>query len=79
MGYCLTLQITLLVPWLAKSEQGIVYPDGLTFENPDEQAGWVRNWVEKRTTFPCIFDIKFYPGTSLRVTTSSCNALAILP
>ncbi|CAL8470017.1 g9559 [Coccomyxa elongata] len=55
-------KITLLVPWLAKSEQGIVYPDGLEFGNPDEQADWVRAWVEKRTSFPCKFDIKFYPG-----------------
>ncbi len=66
MSSCLhNLQITLLVPWLAKSEQGIVYPDGPEFETPDEQADWVRAWVEKRTSFPCKFDIKFYPGMSL--------------
>lgn len=69
MNSCLhNLQVTLLVPWLAISEQGIVYPDGLEFGNPDEQADWVRAWVEKRTSFPCKFVIKFYPGMSLSST-----------
>ena len=60
-----TLQVTLLVPWLAKCEQKIVYPEGITFETSAEQAKWVKEWVEKRTEFPAAFDIKFYPGVAL--------------
>jgi hypothetical protein len=56
------LQVLLLIPWLARSEQPIVYPDGLIFRTPAEQAEWVRAWVEKRTGFPSDFDISFYPG-----------------
>lgn len=56
------LQTLLLIPWLARSEQPIVYPEGLIFRTPAEQADWVRAWVEKRTGFPSDFDIKFYPG-----------------
>ena len=59
-----TLQVTLLVPWLAKCEQKIVYPEGVTFETSAEQAKWVKEWVEKRTEFPAAFDIKFYPGVA---------------
>ena len=58
------MKVTLLVPWLAKCEQRIVYPDGITFETSQEQGKWVKEWVEKRTDFPCTFDIKFYPGAA---------------
>ena len=50
------------MPWLAKCEQKIVYPKGITFETSAEQAKWIKEWVEKRTEFPAAFDIKFYPG-----------------
>ena len=56
------MQVTLLVPWLAKCEQKIVYPDGITFETTEEQGKWIKDWVKERTTFPCNFTIKFYPG-----------------
>ncbi|CAL5218834.1 g565 [Coccomyxa viridis] len=55
-------KVTLLVPWLAKCEQKIVYPDGITFETTEEQGKWIKDWVKERTTFPCSFTIKFYPG-----------------
>lgn len=60
------MQITLLVPWLAKCEQEIVYPDGIRFETSEQQGRWVKEWVEKRTNLPCTFDIKFYPGVKFR-------------
>lgn len=56
------MQVTLLVPWLAKCEQEIVYPDNIRFETSEEQAKWVKSWVEKRVDFPCSFQIRFYPG-----------------
>ena len=59
------MQVTLLVPWLAKCEQKIVYPDGITFETTEEQGKWIKDWVKERTTFPCSFTIKFYPGALL--------------
>jgi hypothetical protein len=31
-------QVTLLVPWLAVSEQKKIFPEGLTFSTPKEQV-----------------------------------------
>ncbi|CAK8544148.1 unnamed protein product [Lathyrus sativus] len=55
-------KVTLLVPWLCKSDQELVYPSNLTFASPEEQEGYIRNWLEERTGFKAEFKISFYPG-----------------
>ena len=34
--------MTLLVPWLALSDQRRLFPDGLDFATPEAQEAWVR-------------------------------------
>lgn len=55
-------KVTLVIPWLALADQARVYPNNLTFANPEEQETYVRNWVQKRTGFDCNFKVTFYPG-----------------
>ncbi|MFQ6656104.1 hypothetical protein Gotur_026360 [Gossypium turneri] len=55
-------KVTLLVPWLCRSDQELVYPNNLTFSSPEEQENYIRNWLEERTGFKADFKISFYPG-----------------
>ncbi|KAK8494074.1 hypothetical protein V6N13_126149 [Hibiscus sabdariffa] len=55
-------KVTLLVPWLCRSDQELVYPNRLTFSSPEEQENYIRNWLEERTGFKADFKISFYPG-----------------
>jgi len=54
--------VTLVVPWLCKADQELVYPNSLTFSSPEEQEAYIRNWVEERVGFKADFKISFYPG-----------------
>ena len=54
--------VTLLVPWLCKSDQELVYPSNVTFSSPEEQETYIRNWLEERVGFRADFKISFYPG-----------------
>ncbi|KAK3028942.1 hypothetical protein RJ639_037606 [Escallonia herrerae] len=54
--------VTLLVPWLCKADQELVYPEKLTFSSPEEQEVYIRNWLEERVGFRADFKISFYPG-----------------
>eukprot|EP00268_Persea_americana_P013710 TRINITY_DN1609_c0_g1_i4.p1 TRINITY_DN1609_c0_g1~~TRINITY_DN1609_c0_g1_i4.p1 ORF type:complete len:766 (+),score=149.99 TRINITY_DN1609_c0_g1_i4:206-2503(+) len=55
-------KVTLLVPWLCKSDQELVYPNNLTFNSTEEQETYMRNWLEERVGFKADFKITFYPG-----------------
>lgn len=56
-------QVTLYVPWLNKADQAIVYPHKLSFETPESQEQYVRDWVSKRTGEDTKhFSISWYPG-----------------
>ncbi|XP_024380254.1 digalactosyldiacylglycerol synthase 2, chloroplastic [Physcomitrium patens] len=55
-------KVNLLVPWLCKKDQVLVYPNQITFETPAEQERFVRKWVEDRVGFQCDFKLSFYPG-----------------
>lgn len=54
--------VTLLIPWLSRSDQELVYPDNLTFSSPEEQESYIRTWLEERVCFKPDFKISFYPG-----------------
>ncbi|KAL3536031.1 hypothetical protein ACH5RR_004492 [Cinchona calisaya] len=54
--------VTLLVPWLCRSDQELVYPNNLTFNSPEDQELYIRNWLEERVGFKADFNISFYPG-----------------
>ncbi|KAI3473386.1 hypothetical protein Pfo_030676 [Paulownia fortunei] len=54
--------VTLLVPWLCRSDQELVYPNNLTFSSPEEQECYIRSWLEERVGFKADFKISFYPG-----------------
>jgi digalactosyldiacylglycerol synthase len=54
--------VTLVVPWLCKSDQELVYPSSMTFSSPEEQETYIRNWLEERLGFESNFKISFYPG-----------------
>ncbi|KAK4749260.1 hypothetical protein SAY87_026709 [Trapa incisa] len=62
LAKCAEQNVTLLVPWLCKSDQELVYPSNLTFSSPEEQETYIRNWLEERIGFKADFRISFYPG-----------------
>ena len=68
------VQITLCVPWLAPQDQALVFPNGITFQRPEQQEEYVREWARKRTGLPCDFKIKFYPG---RYAVEKCSILPV--
>ncbi|KAI3681720.1 hypothetical protein L6452_36524 [Arctium lappa] len=55
-------KVTLVIPWLSKSDQEYLYPNKITFSFPKEQEKYVREWIEQRTEFLSSFNICFYPG-----------------
>lgn len=38
-------RVTLVVPWLNKTDQGSLFPEGLLFDSPWEQEVCLRSWV----------------------------------
>ncbi|KAK4765958.1 hypothetical protein SAY87_007600 [Trapa incisa] len=62
LAKCAEQNVTLLVPWLCKSDQELVYPSNLTFSSPEEQETYIRSWLEERIGFKADFRISFYPG-----------------
>ncbi len=67
-------QVTLLIPWLAKSDQARIFPNNLTFDTPEEQETYVREWAKKRTGFDSEFKVTFYPG---RYAIDKCSILPV--
>ena len=55
-------EVTLVVPWLSKGDQMLVYPNKMKFSGPAEQEGYVWRWLEERTGPLPRFNIIFYPG-----------------
>ncbi|XP_057532232.1 digalactosyldiacylglycerol synthase 2, chloroplastic [Amaranthus tricolor] len=55
-------KVTLAIPWLSINDQGLVYPDNITFKSAKEHEAYVRKWLEDRTRMISRFEIKFYPG-----------------
>lgn len=57
------VQVTFVVPWLARCDQDTVFPNNLSFEAPHQQEVCMREWVKQRTGLSPEFDIVWYPGT----------------
>ncbi|GLC35497.1 hypothetical protein PLESTB_000201000 [Pleodorina starrii] len=55
-------KVTLVLPWLSKADQQRVFPADVTFETPEEQEEFVRQWARNRTGLECNFKVAFYPG-----------------
>eukprot|EP00891_Asterochloris_glomerata_P002161 jgi/Astpho2/2161/e_gw1.00040.194.1_t len=55
-------KVTLMIPWLGKHDQRAVFSDGKTFDTPEQQEAYVREWAQKRTGFKSNFRVTFYPG-----------------
>lgn len=62
LSQSLKQKVTLLIPWLCRSDQEQVYPNNLTFLSPEEQEVYIRNWLEERIGFEAEFKISFYPA-----------------
>ncbi|CAD6260965.1 unnamed protein product [Miscanthus lutarioriparius] len=79
-------KVTLVVPWLSKSDQELVYPNNITFSSPEEQETYIRNWLQERIGFEANFKISFYPGKVLRLSAATqdlprsvvCNAYMLI-
>jgi digalactosyldiacylglycerol synthase len=66
--------VTLMIPWLAKTDQERVFPNNITFESPEEQEKYVRDWARQRTGFSSDFTVTFYPG---RYAPEKCSILPV--
>ena len=53
-----------MVPWLALSDQALIFPNQRTFERPAEQEECMREWIKKRTGLAPDFEIVWYPGAA---------------
>ncbi|GMH36656.1 hypothetical protein BSKO_04529 [Bryopsis sp. KO-2023] len=67
-------KVTLVVPWLSQVDQAKVFPNGISFETPEQQEDYVRKWVEKRTGLKSTFKLTFYPG---RFAPEKCSILPV--
>ncbi|XP_047148185.1 digalactosyldiacylglycerol synthase 2, chloroplastic [Vigna umbellata] len=54
--------VTLVIPWLTLKDQGLVYPNNITFASPKEHEEYICQWLEERVGFSPGFSIRFYPG-----------------
>jgi len=66
--------VTLVIPWLAEGDQKMIFPKGITFQRPEQQEEYVRNWVKQRTGMDCTFGITFYPS---RYAKEKCSILPV--
>ncbi|XP_022975105.1 digalactosyldiacylglycerol synthase 2, chloroplastic [Cucurbita maxima] len=55
-------KVTLVVPWLSKRDQELVYPSNTTFVLPSQQEKYIREWLEERIGSKFNFNLQFYPG-----------------
>lgn len=58
----LGVQVTLVVPWLALSDQATVFDGKCKFSQPNEQEECIRDWVHRRVGFRPTFGVIFYMG-----------------
>jgi hypothetical protein len=49
----LPMQVLLVVPWVPPPEQPAIFPEGVVFSSPEEQAAYLRDDLAKRSGLPC--------------------------
>eukprot|EP00898_Chlorokybus_atmophyticus_P004193 jgi/Chlat1/4775/Chrsp308S04747 len=61
--------VTLVVPWLSSEDQAAIFPNGMTFQSPQEQEDFVKHWLRQRLALDqkavAAVDklkLRFYPG-----------------
>lgn len=54
--------VTLVIPWLSQVDQAAVFPNSMSFDTPEQQEAYVREWAKMRTGLDCDFKVTFYPG-----------------
>ncbi len=57
-----TRKVTLVLPWLSAADQERIFPANVSFDTPEQQEEYVRNWAKQRTGLDCNFKITFYPS-----------------
>ncbi|KAK9817001.1 hypothetical protein WJX72_008108 [[Myrmecia] bisecta] len=62
MAHGTDLQVTLMVPWLCKAQQRIVFQGKHEFDSPDQQETCIREWLQARTGVWPTFRVVFYAG-----------------
>ncbi|CAD7698262.1 unnamed protein product [Ostreobium quekettii] len=67
-------KVTLVVPWLSKTDQAKIFPQGQMFESPEDQEKYIRDWAQERTGIESKFKITFYPG---RYAQEKCSVLPV--
>eukprot|EP00252_Welwitschia_mirabilis_P019620 TRINITY_DN4592_c0_g2_i2.p1 TRINITY_DN4592_c0_g2~~TRINITY_DN4592_c0_g2_i2.p1 ORF type:complete len:534 (+),score=110.15 TRINITY_DN4592_c0_g2_i2:137-1738(+) len=55
-------KVTLVIPWLTKSNQALVYPNNMIFESPPEQEKYILQWLEERIGYKPSLILTFYPA-----------------
>jgi len=57
-------EVTLLLPWLPREQQEMLFPRGLIFERPSEQEQYSRWWLANRANVQVSskLKIRWYPG-----------------
>lgn len=59
------VRVTVVVPWLPPSDQQLVHPKQ-TFDVPEQQEQYVREWVKRRVGFDPQLEVRFYPSRYAR-------------
>ncbi|XP_065866352.1 digalactosyldiacylglycerol synthase 1, chloroplastic-like [Euphorbia lathyris] len=54
--------VTLVVPWLCKSDQELMYHKSVSLSSVEEQESYIRSCVEDMISFKADFKISFYSG-----------------
>ena len=74
------VQITLCVPWLAPQDQALVFPNGITFQRPEQQEEYVREWAPQAHGAALRLPDQILPGTLRRgeVLNSPCGGPHLL-
>ena len=58
--------VCLLMPWLEREQQPLLFPKGVSFATPRQQEAWIRGWLD-RASFPEDvmaekLTLRWYPG-----------------
>ena len=57
-------EVVLVLPWLEPSEQHVVFPAGVTFQEQAQQEAHIREWLAKRVDFDVdSFGMLWYPSS----------------